>query len=114
MANEGYARFLDEFRPRVNVLLARLRKAAGADDGPMSLGDLDILAAASMELLTSALANMPEPMRGKMVNKLSEIFAADVAEKRQRLEQKIPGRQLDARRVQREANLSLNRGVRFR
>jgi hypothetical protein len=36
----------------------------------MSLGDLDILAAASWELLTTTLANMPESQRGRRVIRL--------------------------------------------
>jgi hypothetical protein len=98
MASEADAKFLREFGRRVNALLGRLQKAAGLGDGPMSLGDLDILAAASIELLTSTLANMPEPARCERVNGLTETLAGDVAQKRERLEQKIPNRKLDALR----------------
>jgi hypothetical protein len=80
------------------VLLERLKKAANVGEGPMSLGKLDILAAASMELLALALANMPEPMRGDTVRGLSKTLATDVAQKRKRIEQKIPNRKLDALR----------------
>ena len=45
-----------------------------------------------MELLTTALANMPEPRRGEIVKGLSTTIAADVARKREWLEQKLPGR----------------------
>ncbi|MGB6767364.1 MAG: hypothetical protein WBE50_04625 [Methyloceanibacter sp.] len=77
-------------------MLGRLQKAAGVGKPkPMSLGDLEVLAAASMELLTTALANMPEPRRGEIVKGLSTTMAADVARKREWLEQKIPGRRLD-------------------
>jgi hypothetical protein len=89
------ARFLKSFNPRTEALLERLHKAAGLNEGPMSVGELDILAAASMELLTSTLANMPEPMRGERVRGLSDTLAGDVAKKRARLEQKIPNRRLD-------------------
>jgi hypothetical protein len=61
----------------------------------MKLGDLEILAAASMELLTLTLANTPEPARGETVRGLSATLATDVAQKRKRLEQKIPNRRLD-------------------
>jgi hypothetical protein len=90
MASEG------DFRACVAALLDRLKEAAGVGERPMNLGDLDILAAASMELLTITLANMPEPQRGERVRGLSETLAADVAQKRERLEQKIPNRRLDA------------------
>ena len=60
MTSENEAKFLEEFGSRVNALLDRLLKSAGLSEGPMSLGDLDVLAAASMELLAFALANMPE------------------------------------------------------
>jgi hypothetical protein len=66
--------------------------------GLMSQGDLDVLAAAAMELLTMVLANMPEPIRGERVKGLSATLAANVAQKRERLEQKIPDRRLDALR----------------
>jgi hypothetical protein len=95
MASKGDAKFVKEFRPRVSAMLGRLQKAANVGEGPMSLGKLDIIAAASMELLTSALANMPEPTRGERVRGLSASLAADVAQKRKRLEQKIPNRRLD-------------------
>ena len=97
MASERYAKFLKEFGPRVTELLDRLEKAAGVSERPMTSGDLDILAAASWELLTTTLANMPEPQRGRRVRRLSETLTADVAKKRERLEQKIRGR-LDALR----------------
>jgi hypothetical protein len=96
MTSEGDAKSPDEFLARANALLARLQKAAGVNEGPMTQGDLDVLAAASMELLTSAIANMPEPRRGETVRALSETLAVDVAKKRERLEQKIPNRRLDA------------------
>ena len=98
MASERYAKFLKEFGPRVTELLDRLEKAAGVSERPMTSGDLDILAAASWELLTTTLANMPEPQRGRRVRRLSETLTASVAKKRERLEQKIRGR-LDALRV---------------
>lgn len=97
MASERYAKFLKEFGPRVTELLDRLEKAAGVSERPMTSGDLDILAAASWELLTTTLANMPEPQRGRRVRRLSETLTAGVAKKRERLEQKIRGR-LDALR----------------
>jgi hypothetical protein len=50
-----------------------------------TMADLDILAAALMELLTTTFANMPEPMRGQRVRGLSETLAADVAQKREQL-----------------------------
>ena len=92
MASERYGKFLNDFGPRVTELLDRLQKAAGVSERPMTMGDLDILAAASWELLTTTLANMPESQRGKRVRQLSETLAADVAKKRGRLEQKIGGR----------------------
>ncbi len=50
-------------------MLGRLAEAAGVTQPkPMTLSDLEVLAAASMELLTTALANIPEPRRGKLVN----------------------------------------------
>ena len=97
MASERYAKFLKDFGPRVTELLDRLQKAADVSERPMSLGDLDILAAASWELLTTTLANMTESQRDRRVRRLSETLAADVAKKRERLEQKILGR-LDALR----------------
>ena len=59
MTSEDKAKFLKEFGPRRDVLLERLKKAANVGEGPMSLGKLDILAAASMELLTLALPICP-------------------------------------------------------
>ena len=56
MASERYAKFLKEFGPRVTELLERLEKAAGVSERPMTSGDLDILAAASWELLTTTLS----------------------------------------------------------
>jgi hypothetical protein len=88
----GHAEFLKDFGPRVTELLDRLQKAAGVSERPMTLGDLDILAAASWELLTTTLANMPESQRRRRVRQLSETLAAGVAKKRERLEQKIVGR----------------------
>jgi hypothetical protein len=77
-------------------MLGRLAEAAGVTQPrPMSLGDLEVLAAASMELLTTALANIPEPRRGELVSGLSATMAADVARKREWLEQRNPGRRLD-------------------
>jgi hypothetical protein len=67
MASERYAKFLKDFGPRVTELLDRLQKAAGVSERPMTLGDLDILAAASWELLTTTLANMPESQRRRRV-----------------------------------------------
>jgi hypothetical protein len=83
------------FGPNVTALLGQLMKAAGLEEGPISLGKLEICAAAAMELLTSILANMPEPMRGQAVEGLSKTLATDVAKKHERLERKIPGRRLD-------------------
>ena len=98
MSRENKANFWKDFGPRRDALLERLKKAANVGQGPMSLGKLDILAAASMDLLALALANMPEPMRGERVKGLSATLAADVAQKRKRIEQKIPNRKLDALR----------------
>jgi hypothetical protein len=98
MTSEDKAKFLKELGPRRDALLERLKKAAHVGEGPMSLGKLDILAAASTELLTLALANMPEPMRGERVRGLSATLARDVVQKRRRIEQKIPNRKLDALR----------------
>jgi hypothetical protein len=95
MTDEDRAKFWAEFGPRRDALLDRLQKAAGVSKGPMSQGDLEVLAAASMELLTMAIANMPEPRRGEITRGLSTTMAADVAQKREQLEQKIPGRRLD-------------------
>jgi hypothetical protein len=92
MVSERYTKFLKDFAPRVTELLDRLQKAAGVSERPMTLGDLDILVAASWELLTTTLANMPESHRGRRVRRLSESLVADVAKKRERLEQKIAGR----------------------
>jgi hypothetical protein len=88
------ARFLKAFN-QTEALLERLYKAADLNEGPMNVGDLDIIASAAMELLTSTLANMPEPMRGERVRGLSDTLAADVAKKRARLEQKIPNPRFD-------------------
>ena len=76
MASERDAKFLKDFGPRVTELLDGLQKAAGVSERPMTLGDLDILAAASWELLTTTLANMPEPQRRRRVRQLSETLAA--------------------------------------
>jgi hypothetical protein len=62
-AKEG-EEVLKEFVRRVNAMLERLQKAARVGEGPMNQADLDVLAVASVELLTNTLANMPEPMRG--------------------------------------------------
>jgi len=95
MTSEGEAKFWGEFGPRRDAMLRRLQKAAGVGKPkPMHLGDLEVIAAASMELLTTALANMPEPRRGELVGGLSTTMAADVARKREWLEQ-ILGRRLD-------------------
>jgi len=79
----------DEFDSRVQVLLEQLKKTAGLSEGSMSLGDLDIVAAASMELLALAIANMPKSMRDVRLKAMPWILAADVAQKRKRIEQKI-------------------------
>jgi hypothetical protein len=64
MSSEDTARFLKEFGPRRNAMLRRLQKAAGVGKPkPMNLADLEVLAAALMELLTTALANMPDKQR---------------------------------------------------
>jgi len=89
MAKEG-DELLKEFVRRVNALLERLQKAAGVGEGPMNQADLDVLAVASVELLTNTLANMPEPMRGDRLRALSVSLEADVAKKRERIEQSIP------------------------
>jgi hypothetical protein len=65
-------------------LVNRLQEAAGVRE-LRTRADLDILAAAALELLTSALANMPEPMRDQRVRGVSETLAADVAKKREQL-----------------------------
>ncbi len=88
MAKEG-AEVLKEFVRRVNALLDRLQKAAGVGQGPMKQADLDVLAVASVELLTNTIANMPEPMRGDRLRALSATLKADVAKKRKRIEQNI-------------------------
>ncbi len=96
MTNEAEAKFMKDFGPRRDAMLGRLAEAAGVTQPrPMSLGDLEVLAAASMELLTTALANIPEPRRGELVSGLSATMAADVARKREWLEQRNPGRRLD-------------------
>ena len=52
MTSEGEMKFWGEFGPRKDAMLRRLQKAAGVGNPkPMSLGDLEVLAAASMELL---------------------------------------------------------------
>ena len=84
MTSEAETRFLKEFGPRVAALLDRLQEAAGVRE-LRTMADLDILAAALMELLTTTFANMPEPMRGQRVRGLSETLAADVAQKREQL-----------------------------
>src|SRR5689334_9226506 len=84
MTSEAETRFLKEFGPRVAELLDRLQKAAGVRE-LRTMADLDILAAALMELLTTTFANMPEPMRGQSVRGLSETLADDVAQKREQL-----------------------------
>ena len=89
MAKEG-DEVLKEFVRRVNTLLDRLQKAAGLGEGPMTQADLDVLAVASVELLTNTLANMPEPMRGDRLRAFTESLEADAAKKRERIEQSIP------------------------
>ena len=89
MAQQG-EEVLKEFVRRVNALLDRLQKAAGLGEGAMNQADLDVLAVASVELLTNTLANMPEPMRGDRLRALSMTLEADVAKKRKRIEQSIP------------------------
>ena len=89
MAKEG-DEVLKEFVRRVNAMLERLQKAARVGEGPMNQADLDVLAVASVELLTNTLANMPEPMRGDRLRALSVTLEADVAKKRERIEQSIP------------------------
>ena len=84
MTSEAEMRFLKEFGPRVAALVDRLQEAAGVRE-LRTRADLDILGAAALELLTSALANMPEPMRGQRVRGVSETLAADVAKKREQL-----------------------------
>lgn len=71
MTSEDMARFLREFGPRRDAMLRRLHKAAGVHKAkPMNLADLEVLAAATVELLTNTLANMPEPRRGEVVRGL--------------------------------------------
>ncbi len=84
MTSEAEMRFLKEFGPRVAALVNRLQEAAGVRE-LRTRADLDILAAAALELLTSALTNMPEPMRGQRVRGVSETLAAEVAKKREQL-----------------------------
>jgi hypothetical protein len=98
MTSEENAKFREEFGLRVTNLLNRLLKAARVGKDRMKQGDLDVLAAATMELLTMALANMPEPIRGKRVEGLSATLAADVAKKRERLEQNILAQHFDTPR----------------
>jgi predicted YcjX-like family ATPase len=88
MTKEG-DEVLKEFVRRVNALLDRLQKAAGLS-GRMNQADLDVLAVASVELLTNTLANMAEPMRSDRLRALSMSLEADVAKKRERIEQSIP------------------------
>jgi hypothetical protein len=96
MSSEDTERFLREFGPRRDAMLRLLQKAAGVGKPkPMNLADLEVLAAASMELLTTTLANMPEPRRGEIVRGLSETLAGDVAKKREWLERNIPSRRFD-------------------
>jgi hypothetical protein len=90
VTDEDRAKFLKEFGSRVNALVDRLQKATGLNEGPISLGDLDILAAALMELLGFALANMPEPMCRERLNGFPTILEGDVAQKRRRIGQMIP------------------------
>ncbi len=98
MASEENTKLREEFGLRVTNLLNRLLKAAGVGKDRMKQGDLDVLAAATMELLTMTLANMPEPIRGKRVQGLSATLAADVAKKREQLDQNILTRHLDTPR----------------
>jgi len=79
MTSEAEMRFLKEFGPRVAALVNRLQEAAGVRE-LRNMADLDIFAAAALELLTSALANMPEPMRGERVRGVSETLTANAAE----------------------------------
>jgi hypothetical protein len=56
MTSEAEAKFLKEFGPRRDAMLRRLQKAAGVGEPkPMNLGDLEVLASASMELPTATL-----------------------------------------------------------
>ena len=96
MTSEDMERFLREFGPRRDAMLRRLHKAAGVHKAkPMNLADLEVLAAATAELLTNTLANMSEPRRGEVVRGLSETLAAEVAKKREWLEQRLPIRRFD-------------------
>jgi hypothetical protein len=88
MAKKG-DEVLGEFVRRVNALLDRLQKAAGVGEGPMSQADLDVLAVATVELLTSTLANMPERMGGDRLRALMVTLEADVAKKRERIEHSV-------------------------
>jgi hypothetical protein len=92
MTSEATAKFIMD----VSALLERLKKAAGVSEGPMSQGDLSVIATATVELLTLTLANLPEPRRSETVRALSESLAIDVAKKRERIDQKIPNRRLGA------------------
>ena len=98
MASEENTKFRQEFGLRVTNLLNRLLKAARVGKDRIKQGDLDVLTAATMELLTMTLANMPEPIRSKRVEGLSATLAADVAKKRERIEQNILTRHLDTPR----------------
>jgi hypothetical protein len=98
MASEENTKFRQEFGLRVTNLLNRLLKAARVGKDRMKQGDLDVLTAATMELLTMTLANMPEPIRSKRVEGLSATLAADVAKKRERIEQNILAQHLDTPR----------------
>ncbi len=80
---------LEEFVRRDNALLDRLQKAAGVGEGPMNQADLDVLAVATVELLTNTLANMPERMGGDRLRALTVTLEADVAKKRARIEQSV-------------------------
>jgi hypothetical protein len=77
---------LGEFVRRVNALLDRLQKAAGVGEGQMSQADLDVLAVATVELLTNTLANMPGRMGRDRLRALTVSLEADVAKKRERIE----------------------------
>jgi len=60
MTSEGEMKFWGEFGPRKDAMLRRLQKAAGVGKPkPMNLGDLEVIAAASMELLTTAWPKCP-------------------------------------------------------
>src|SRR5437763_9410428 len=75
---------------RWHAVSARTRDKESQETDVDTRADLDVLAVASVELLTNTLANMPEPMRGHGLRALSETLAADVAKKRKRIEQSIP------------------------